>query len=531
MIGEVFFDFLFLLSTNLKPMSEEARTREEIFEAVRKTSKEEVILEEMIRLGFWPAEGELPVDPADEIRRRGELRRQLSEVRAQYRKLNDEEHLIKEARRKRLEESRRKQKENKERRERERLERAKAWQLKQEKEIVYLGAGVSAGLNRTTCNDARLKSYKLPRYSTSEEIANAMGITVNELRFLSFTRKTSTVSHYVRFKLKKKTGGERTISAPMPRLEQAQYWILENILEKVEIHDAAHGFCKGRSIVSNALPHVGAEVVINLDLKDFFPSITYKRVKGLFRSLGYSEAAATIFGLLCTEAETQEVLLDDKTYFVATGARHLPQGASSSPAITNLLCRRLDRRLLKMAKELGFAYTRYADDLTFSASGDALKNICNVLRRTESIVTHEGFTIHPDKTRVLRKSRQQEVTGVVVNEKPNVSRKELKRFRATLFQLEKDGIEGKHWGASKDVLASMQGFANYVFMVNPEKGAEFQTRVRALVAKHGFQYRPVPRYTIDELSAHQFIDDSPDAEPVSVEEEPEKKPKNWWKMW
>jgi retron-type reverse transcriptase len=512
-------------------MSEETRTREEIYAAARQTSRDEVILEEMIRLGFWPAKDKLPEDPADEIRRRGDLQRELSEMRSRNRKLNNEEALIKEARKQRLAESRRKQQENKERRERERQERAESWRLKKETEIVYLGEGVSAGLNRTVCDDARLASYGLPHYATAEEIAGAMGITVPELRFLTFSRKTSTVSHYVRFNLKKKTGGERTISAPMPRLKQAQHWVLQDILEKVEMHDAAHGFRKERSIVSNARPHVGAEVIINLDLKDFFPSIAYKRVKGLFRALGYSDAAATIFGLLCTEHETEEVALDGKTYYVATSARHLPQGAPTSPAITNLLCRRLDRRLLKMAEEAGFAYTRYADDLTFSASGEALKNICNVLRRTESIVTHEGFAVHPDKTKVLRRSRQQEVTGVVVNEKPNVSKKELKRFRAVLFQLEKDGVEGKHWGNSRDVLASMQGFANYVFMVNPEKGAEFQTRVRALVAKHGLQYRPVKRRTIAELSANQPNASSPVVESSPVEETQEKKPKNWWKMW
>jgi RNA-directed DNA polymerase len=512
-------------------MSEDARTREEIYAAMRKTSRDEVILEEMIRLGFWPAKDKLPEDPADEIRRRAELQRLLSEARSQHRKLHNEEHLLKEARKQRLAESRRKQQENKERRERQRSERAQAWQRTKEREIVYLGEAVSAGLNRTECDGERLASYGLPSYSTGEEIAGAMGITVNELRFLSFSRKTSEVSHYVRFKLKKKTGGERTISAPMPRLKQAQQWVLENLLEKVELHDAAHGFRKARSIVSNALPHVGAEVIINLDLKDFFPSIAYKRVKGLFRSMGYSEAAATIFGLLCTESETQEVSLDGKSYFVASGGRHLPQGAPSSPAITNLLCRRLDRRLQKMAEELGFAYTRYADDLTFSASGEALKNICNVLRRTESIVTHEGFAVHPDKTRVLRKSRQQEVTGVVVNQKPNVSRPELKRFRAALFQIEKDGIEGKHWGKSQDVLASMQGFANYVFMVNPEKGAEFQTRVRALIAKHGLQYRPVKRRTIAEMKANQAPVNAPVAESPAAEDGQEKKPKNWWKMW
>ena len=137
-----------------------------------------------------------------------------------------------------------------------------------------------------------------------------------------------------------------------------------------------------------------------------------------------------------------------------------------------------------MAEEFGFSYTRYADDLTLSASGDNLAHICNVLKQTESIVTHEGFTIHPDKTRVLRRSRQQEVTGVVVNSKLNVSKKTLKRFRATLYQIEKDGPGGKRWGQSPDILASIQGFANFVYMVNPEKGAELQDRVRAIINRY-----------------------------------------------
>ncbi|MFS8120747.1 MAG: RNA-directed DNA polymerase, partial [Microcoleus sp.] len=148
-----------------------------------------------------------------------------------------------------------------------------------------------------------------------------------------------------------------------------------------------------------------------------------------------------------------------------------------------LLCRRLDRRLTQMAGELGFVYTRYADDLTFSASGDSLQNICNVLRRTESIVAHEGLVINEEKTRILRKNRQQEVTGIVVNEQLSISKKMLKRFRAALFQIEKDGPDGKRWGNSEDVIASIQGFANFVAMVNPEKGAEFIEQVKTIKNK------------------------------------------------
>lgn len=465
-------------------MSDQPLTRQELYDRIRQTSKEEFILEEMIRYGFWSSQGEKPQDPADEIRRTGQIQRELTELRKESSRLHNEKELRKQMLKQRLEESRRKRQETKERRERERLERAEAWKQKKQQEIIYLGEGVSAGLNDTEGNEERLQSYSLPLCNTSEQIAAAMGISIGKLRFLAFNRKTSTVSHYIRFKMPKKTGGERLISAPMPSLKQAQHWILENMLQKLEVHEASHGFRRDRSIVTNATPHVGAEVIINFDLKDFFPSISYKRVKGLFQSFGYSEAAATVFGLLCSAAEVEELELDGKTYYVALDERHLPQGSPASPAITNLLCRRLDRRLTAMAENLGFTYTRYADDLTFSASGDSMRHICNILKRTESIVTHEGFTINQQKTRILRKSRQQEVTGVVVNSKPNVSKKTLKQFRATLYHIEKDGLEGKHWGNSPDVIAAISGFANFVAMVNPEKGTEFLQQIQRIKKKY-----------------------------------------------
>ncbi len=464
-------------------MTDQPRTRQELYDRIRETSKEEFILEEMIRFGFWPAQGEIPEDPADEIRRIGEIRRELDELRRENSQLHNEQALRKEMLKQRLIQSRQKQQETKERREKERQERAENWHQRKQQEICYLGDEVSGGINNTNYNEERLQSYQLPLCNTAAQIAAAMEISVGQLRFLAFARKTSHISHYIRFKIPKKTGGERHISAPMPRLKAAQHWILVNILEKLELHGAAHGFRPSHSIVTNARPHVGSEVIINFDLKNFFPSISYKRVKGLFQSFGYSEAAATIFGLLCTEPEIEELELDGKTYFVAVTERHLPQGSPASPAITNLLCRRLDRRLTQMADELGFVYTRYADDLTFSASGDSLQNICNILRRTESIVAHEGLVINEEKTRILRKNRQQEVTGIVVNEQLSISKKMLKRFRAALFQIEKDGPDGKRWGNSNDVIASIQGFANFVAMVNPEKGAEFIEQVKTIKNK------------------------------------------------
>ena len=142
-----------------------------------------------------------------------------------------------------------------------------------------------------------------------------------------------------------------------------------------------------------------------------------------------------------------------------------------------------------MAESQGFTYTRYADDLTFSASGDATSQICNILKHTQNIVTHEGLTVHPNKTRVLRKSQQQEVTGIVVNEKLTIDRATLKKFRATLHQIEKDGLADKHWGKGDDLIAEVEGFANYVMMVNPQKGEPLVGQVKAIKKKYGRRRR------------------------------------------
>ncbi len=468
-------------------------TREALYERIRSSSKDEVILEEMVRLGFWPSQ-QSPNDPADEIRRRGDLSRQLTELRLKGQRLYNETALIGELRKTRMAESKRKQKETKERREGRRIARAQAWAQRRAGETLYLGEGVSGGLSGKTSDAVALAQHGLPKLDTIEQLAQTMGVALRALRFLAYNRRTSTVSHYRRFLLAKKTGGHRLISAPMPRLKRAQTWVLTNILDKVALHDAAHGFRHGRSIVSNARPHVRADVVINLDLKDFFPSVSMPRVKGVFKQLGYSESVATALALVCTEPEIDEVALDGVTYFVARGERHLPQGSPASPAVTNLLCRRLDRRLQGLADALGFVYTRYADDLTFSARGDAAGsvNVGKVLRAVHDIVTHEGFTVHPDKTRVMRRGRQQEVTGVVVNDRPSVDRATIRKCRATLFQIEKDGPAGKRSGTGRDLLASVHGYACFVAQVDPQRAAPLLAQVRRIFEKHGRPLRGAP---------------------------------------
>src|SRR5262249_41036502 len=152
----------------------------------------------------------------------------------------------------RMAESKRKRQENKERRIKEAQERAAAWHERKKREVLYLGEGVSGGLGNVEGDNARLVSAGLPVVQRAEQVAAAMRISLGQLRFLSYARRVSSVSHYKRFEIPKKSGGMRQISAPMPRLKRAQEWVLRNILDKVPCHDAAHGFRRGRSIVSNA---------------------------------------------------------------------------------------------------------------------------------------------------------------------------------------------------------------------------------------------------------------------------------------
>ena len=464
--------------------------RQELYDRIRESSKDEVILEEMIRLGFWKRGEGQPSAPEELIRRAGELNREISDLFKQQARWVNPEQALKQMHKERKRAAMERRKETKLRGAEARHARAVAWAERRKTDVLYLGEDVSAGLSNGA--GTRPLAAELPALADAKALADAMGLALAELRFLAFDRPLSRVSHYQRFRIPKKTGGERLISAPMPRLKRAQYWILDNILSRVAVHQAAHGFVLGRSILSNAAPHVGRDVVVNFDLKDFFPTLTWKRVKGKFRGLGYSEAVATVLALICTEPDVDEIELDGQRLYAKRGPRRLPQGAPTSPALTNLICLRLDQRLSGLAAKLGFTYTRYADDMTFSASGEAAKKAGAVLKFVGEIVTAEGFTVHPDKTRVMRSHRRQEVTGLTVNERIAMPRDTLRRFRALLHQIETKGPEGKRWGRSSNVLLAAAGFARFVEMVDLKAGASLVAHVETLSERHGAVRRGVP---------------------------------------
>jgi retron-type reverse transcriptase len=357
---------------------------------------------------------------------------------------------------------------------------AEAVEKRKKTDIVFLGRGVSRGLADRRANIEKLTARGLPLLATPVDVAQALGVSIPRLRWLAFHSEASKLTHYVRFSVPKKSGGTRQLAAPRRDLAACQSWILVNVLGKIAVHDAAHGFVARRNTVSNAAPHVARSAIINADITDFFPTISFARVKGVFQELGYSPAVATIFGLLCTESPRRVVTFGGQTLHVATGQRALPQGACTSPAISNLVARRLDARLTGIAKKLGWHYTRYADDLTFSAEGEATQRMAYLMARLRHIVADEGFRVNESKTRVLRRNTAQTVTGVVVNSRPGVRRRLVRRIRAILHRAKTEGLAAQNRQNHPHFELWLSGMIAYISMVNPNQGRPLRAALDAL---------------------------------------------------
>lgn len=361
-----------------------------------------------------------------------------------------------------------------------RLLQQQVWQAYRQHNIVTLGDGIywndRADHDRFDIEDAAKRRIEnaLPAFKTPQALAEALQLSVQQLRWLAFNREVATTSHYQHFTIAKRSGGERAIWAPKPTLKCAQRWILRHIVEHLPIHSAAHGFVAGRSTFSNAAIHQDMPIIVKVDLKDFFPSIHWKRIKGVFRHAGYQEQIATLLALLCTESPRQIVQDGHKTVYVALADRCLPQGAPTSPALTNVLCMRLDQRLTGLIASLGGHYSRYADDLTFSLRDAG--NISVLLGSLQRIVADEGFAVNPRKTRILRDGVQQHITGLVINapHAPRVPRQLKRQLRAAVHNLQ----QGKGLRSGESI-QRLKGYAAYLAMTDPALGQHYLSVLKA----------------------------------------------------
>lgn len=259
---------------------------------------------------------------------------------------------------------------------------------------------------------------------TVEDLAKRLGMTADELRAAPVAYKSFTIP--------KRSGGNRTIHAPEKSLKELQRRLLYRLLVRLKCHPSATGFERRYSIVTNALPHVGKSVVIHLDLRDFFPSTSERRVREYFQKIGWNNEASKLLTNLCT------------------WKGGLPQGAPTSPRLSNLLNHGMDARLAGLARKLNASYSRYADDMTFSfddpaagsptpkrnpRTGEAmeakLRTGTAIIGSVKVIVADYGYELHQKrKLTIRRRHQQQRVTGLVVNDKVNLPRRTRRLLRA-----------------------------------------------------------------------------------------------------
>ena len=279
--------------------------------------------------------------------------------------------------------------------------------------------------------------------SSRKDLAKLLDIKPRSLSYILYHYEKGTGNKlYKEFKITKKNGSKRTIRTPIDSLKKIQSR-LNYLLNCVYwVKPSAHGFINKKSILTNALQHTNKRIILNIDIKDFFPSINFGRVRGLLLSKPYSlnnEVATTIAQIACYDNE-------------------LPQGAPSSPVISNMICSKLDHELQNLAKSSKATYTRYADDITFSTNAKIFQEeiLCfgangelAVGDTLKKIITSNGFSINDSKTRAYNRDLRCEATGIVINKFPNVRRTYIKQVRAIIHDATKNGLahaEANHYG-------------------------------------------------------------------------------------
>lgn len=264
-----------------------------------------------------------------------------------------------------------------------------------------------------------------------------------QLKSLTWYANTSlTVDRYRTFTIPKKNGESRMLHAPTAKLKSLQRCLKALLQSIFEPHEAATGFVLGKSIVDNARPHVEKPYVYNLDLKDFFTSIEFHRVKAClklrpFDLTGTREPLAFLIANLCCVRDPSQ-----------PNRAFLPQGAPTSPFLTNVVCQRLDKLLTGLARRFGAIYTRYADDLTFSSYSNIYRSGSEFRVELKRIIDDQRFTINLAKTRLQRPGYRQEVTGLVVNKRVNVSQNYLREVRQMLHLWKQHGeskAQDRYW--------------------------------------------------------------------------------------
>lgn len=325
----------------------------------------------------------------------------------------------------------------------------------------------------------------VPRIDTVADLATVLGVRLGQLEWFADTmnwnrREPAGKLHQYSYEWLARPGRTpRLLEIPEERIRGVQRLLLRSVIALIPVNDAAHGFVPARSAATGAAHHTGREIVVCLDLMTFFTRVRASRIYGVFRQSGLPESVAHLMTGLCTNSVPPRVIAAmprggnaAERFALRQGlaSNHLPQGAPTSPMLANLAIRRLDSRLTGWAETVGATYTRYADDFAFSGDHKLARRPGAFIRGVERIVIDEGHSINQRKTRVRRSGVRQTVTGIVVNEHVNVSRREYDQLRAILHNCAVHGPETQNRGGHPDFRAHLQGRIAWVASLNPQKG-------------------------------------------------------------
>jgi len=336
-----------------------------------------------------------------------------------------------------------------------------------------------------------LSALALPALPGVGDLARWLDARPDELEWLAnkwrvpLTVETPLQHYHYRW-VAKRSGGSRLIEIPKKRLRLIQRKILRGILDLVPPHPAAHGFRRGRSCVTHAALHTGRQVVLRMDLKDFFPSIPASRIQAMFAVLGFSSGVAGVLARLCVNRTPTGAVRTSPAALSfaerhALRTPHLPQGSPCSPALANACAYRLDLRLDALAESMQASYSRYADDLVFSGGSELARALDRFHIQVAAIALEEGFQVNTRKTRTMRQGTRQEVTGVVVNRHANVARAQFDELKAVLTNCVRHGPESQSRAGRENFRAWLTGKVAYVAMVNPARGARLEKLLHAIV--------------------------------------------------
>lgn len=267
---------------------------------------------------------------------------------------------------------------------------------------------------------------------------------------LLYTITNNLKTNYTIYKIKKTNGGYRTIYNPQPTLKHIQRQILKNILNNKNISKYATAYYQGTNLKNNAINHVNKEIILKLDIKDFFENISFINVYNSCFDLGYfPKSVGTLLTYLCTYND------------------HLPQGAPTSPAISNLIMKDFDETIGFWCQTNNITYTRYCDDMTFSGTFDPSK----IIKKVQKRLSFQGLELNKDKIHVIPNSQQQVVTGIVVNKKIQTPKNYRKKIRQEIYYLKKFGIIShlktiNFQGLPDQYIANLYGRIMYVLQIN-----------------------------------------------------------------